>query len=392
MKKTLSLVLALVLCLGMTVPAFAVGKVGDTTIADTKGNIITLSNPVLYTITQEDVKRLNRSSLSVYVNQEPFSEDFFNMTAAEYYDGTFFRRLDIIYAVPAGTKVALPSSLLTENSYAVEIVWKNGSGYADNYYMDMRPGFTEITLNGSDYIMLVSLTPSEGESGVLDNGGHSDFGGSTYVEPSYIAFYVPANGVTTNPFGTTSESKPATPSTPSTPSKSGFTDVAPTAYYADSVNWAVKQGITGGTTATTFSPNQTCTTAHILTFLWRAKGSPEPTSKTNPFVDVKESDYFYKAALWARENGIISRTATIFGGSKPCTRSTAVLYIWRADGFLAAKKISNFTDVARTTVYAPAVDWAVEQGITGGTTATTFSPDRTCTRAQIVTFLYRAYK
>ena len=171
----------------------------------------------------------------------------------------------------------------------------------------------------------------------------------------------------------------------------GFDDVLETAYYADPVLWAVKQGITGGTTATTFSPNQTCTTAHILTFLWRAKGSPEPTSKTNPFVDVKESDYFYKAALWAKENGILTTTGSTFNGSSPCTRSMAVLYIWRAEGSCGANTTSSFTDVARTTVYAPAVDWAVEQGVTGGTTATTFSPDRTCTRAQIVTFLYRAF-
>ena len=134
-----------------------------------------------------------------------------------------------------------------------------------------------------------------------------------------------------------------------------------------------------------------CTTAQILTFLWRSQGSPEPTSKTNTFTDIKESDYFYKAALWARENNIVSRDSTAFNGNTPCTRSSAVLYTWRAAGFPAAEKSSSFTDVAATTIYAPAVDWAVEQGVTSGTSKTTFSPDTTCTRAQIVTFLYRAF-
>lgn len=155
--------------------------------------------------------------------------------------------------------------------------------------------------------------------------------------------------------------------------------------------WAVDKGITAGTSKTTFSPNSTCTTAQILTFLWRSQGSPEPTSKTNTFTDIKESDYFYKAALWAKENNIVSRDSTVFNGNTPCTRSSAVLYIWRATGFPAATKSSSFTDVATTTIYAPAVDWAVEQGVTSGTSKTTFSSDTTCTRAQIVTFLYRAF-
>lgn len=171
----------------------------------------------------------------------------------------------------------------------------------------------------------------------------------------------------------------------------GFNDVLETDYFAASVLWAVENSVTSGTTATTFSPDDTCTTAQILTFLWRAKGSPEPTSKTNTFTDIKESDYFYKAALWAKENNIISKDSTAFNGNTPCTRSAAVLYIWRAAGFPAAEKTSSFTDVAATTIYAPAVDWAVEAGVTSGTSATTFSPDTTCTRAQIVTFLYRAF-
>ena len=204
---------------------------------------------------------------------------------------------------------------------------------------------------------------------------------------------VQLNGITAKISSSASTSKPTPTPTPGVTAEKvgGFSDVVKTDYFADSVLWAVDKGITAGTSKTTFSPNSTCTTAQILTFLWRSQGSPEPTSKTNTFTDIKESDYFYKAALWAKEKNIVSKDSTVFGGDTPCTRSSAVLYIWRAAGFPAAAKSSSFTDVATTTIYAPAVDWAVEQGVTSGTSKTTFSPDTTCTRAQIVTFLYRAF-
>lgn len=204
---------------------------------------------------------------------------------------------------------------------------------------------------------------------------------------------VQLKGITAKISSSASTSKPTPTPTPSVTAEKvgGFSDVVKTDYFADSVLWAVDKGITAGTSKTTFSPNSTCTTAQILTFLWRSQGSPEPTSKTNTFTDIKESDYFYKAALWAKENNIVSRDSTVFNGNTPYTRSSAVLYIWRATGFPVATKSSSFTDVATTTIYAPAVDWAVEQGVTSGTSKTTFSPDTTCTRAQIVTFLYRAF-
>lgn len=169
----------------------------------------------------------------------------------------------------------------------------------------------------------------------------------------------------------------------------GFNDVLETDYYADPVQWAVDGNITSGTSATTFSPNATCTTAQILTFLWRAKGSPEPVDgEALPFSDVKESDYYYKAALWAKENGLIS--GTTFNGNTPCTRASTMTYMWKLAGSPSASN-SSFTDVSSTADYSQAVAWAVKQGITAGTSATTFSPDQTCTRGQIVTFLYRAY-
>ena len=271
---------------------------------------------------------------------------------------------------------------------------------------------------------------------------------------------------------------------------SGFTDVKLSDYFSDPVAWAVSNNITAGTSATTFSPNENCTVAQIVSFLWRAYGSPK-SNRNNLFSDVKESDYYYNAALWAYEKGMV--TGGTFGGNRPCTRSMAVTYIWQAAGISAtapadfditdkgllaeyygsssdvvipsnvtaislywykqdSDKLTSvtipssvtliersafafcrnltdvyyegseaqwkainaerpdeellkatihynskmpgvdtgFTDVPATVDYAPAVAWAVENGVTAGTSATTFSPDSVCTRAQIVSFLYRA--
>lgn len=165
-----------------------------------------------------------------------------------------------------------------------------------------------------------------------------------------------------------------------------FTDVAEDAYYYDAVLWAVDKGITTGKTETTFVPGETCTTAHILTFLWRASGSPEPTIE-NPFTDVKEDDYYYQAALWAHEKELVS--GNVFTASAPCTRGQTMLYLYLLAGSPAAEP-TTFTDVAADSVYNRAISWAVTQGITTGKTETTFAPDEICTRGHIVTFLYRA--
>lgn len=165
-----------------------------------------------------------------------------------------------------------------------------------------------------------------------------------------------------------------------------FTDVPNDAYFAQPVKWAVEQGITVGTSDTTFSPYATCSKAQILTFLWRGNGSPEPTID-NPFSDVSEENYFYKAALWAFEKGMV--TGGRFESSTPCTRAMTVEYMWKEAGSPAPAKAAVFTDLAADASYADAVAWAVEQGITAGTSDTTFNPANTCTRGQIATFLYR---
>ena len=172
-----------------------------------------------------------------------------------------------------------------------------------------------------------------------------------------------------------------------------FVDVSADAYYYDAVLWAAKEGITGGTDATHFSPNATCTRAQAVTFLWRAAGSPAPKSHAMPFTDVAEGSYYHDAVLWAVENGITKGTSdTTFTPNAKCTRAQIVTFLWRSQKSPASGSVNPFTDVAADAYYANAVLWAVENGITAGTTAATFSPNNNCTRAQIVTFLYRCMK
>ena len=169
-----------------------------------------------------------------------------------------------------------------------------------------------------------------------------------------------------------------------------FEDVEPDGYYRDAVEWAVENGVTTGTSKTTFSPNKACTRAEAVTFLWRAAGSPEPKSASNPFVDVKADDYFYKPVLWAVEQGITNgMDLTHFGPDVPCTRAHVVTFLWRSHDKPAAGTANPFSDVPAGAYYTDAVLWAVAQKITNGMDAAHFGPDNTCLRGQIVTFLYR---
>ena len=177
-----------------------------------------------------------------------------------------------------------------------------------------------------------------------------------------------------------------------------FADVPEGQYYYEPVLWAVNHSpqITNGTSPTTFSPNATCTRAQVVTFLWRAMGQPEPTKTDNPFTDVKEGQYYYKAVLWALEKGITTGTsATTFSPNSGCTRGQVVTFLHRAQGTpTPGSSVKPFTDVKAGQYYYEAVLWAVNHSpqITTGTSATTFSPNATCTRGQIVTFLYRSMK
>ena len=170
-----------------------------------------------------------------------------------------------------------------------------------------------------------------------------------------------------------------------------FVDVPEGSYYEEAVNWAVEKGITTGTDATHFSPDGICTRAQAVTFLWRAAGSPAAKSSTMPFADVKAGSYYYDAVLWAVENGITKGTSdTMFSPDATCSRAQIVTFLWRSQKSPAAGTANPFTDVKASAYYADAVLWAVKEDVTKGTTNTTFSPDANCTRAQIVTFIWRA--
>ena len=170
-----------------------------------------------------------------------------------------------------------------------------------------------------------------------------------------------------------------------------FTDVKESDYFYEPVLWAYADGITTGTTATTFTPNGTCTRAQVVTFLWRAMGCPEPGFNRRPFTDVDSSEYYYKAVLWAVEKGITTGTsATTFDPNGSCTRAQVVTFLWRAAGSPEpTSPRHSFTDISPAEYYYDAVLWAVENQITNGMTQTTFEPGRTCTRGQVVTFLWR---
>jgi hypothetical protein len=173
-----------------------------------------------------------------------------------------------------------------------------------------------------------------------------------------------------------------------------FIDVKTTDYFYNSVKWAVGKNITNGTSSTTFSPYKSCTRAEIVTFLWRAAGSPEPTTTRNPFRDVNAVTHssYYKAILWASQKGITSGTSTTaFSPDQVCTRAQIVTFLYRYAGQPSGYYSNPFKDVGATSEasYYNAILWAVGKGITSGTSATTFSPYASCNRAEAVTFLYR---
>ncbi len=170
-----------------------------------------------------------------------------------------------------------------------------------------------------------------------------------------------------------------------------FVDVKQGDYYYDAVQWAVGKKITSGTSATTFTPDGICTRAQTVTFLWRSQGSPKAAGAENPFTDVSKDAYYYDAVLWAVEQGITNGTsATTFSPDATVTRGQTAAFLWRVAKQPQVDQTANpFADVTQDAYYYNAVLWAVAKEITNGTSSTTFSPDQGCTRAQIVTFLWR---
>lgn len=273
------------------------------------------------------------------------------------YEDSYEATTEKVYLVPVGTEITV-----VEPGYYNPMF--GGPTPYDGYcvtYRDMQ-GYRKSSRTEA------TSTPLKIEQGVIYEIYPAHLSGG----PSYLHnFFVMASSTA----GT--ETLPET--------VAGFSDVFANAYYADAVKWAVEKQITNGTVANKFSPDVTCTTAQILTFLWRANGSPDPTI-ANPFTDVTSDDYYADAAIWAYEKNLVSGTS--FNGDTPCTRSATVTYLWKLAGSPSAATAS-FDDVDMDAEYAQAVSWAVQEGITNGTGTTTFSPDGICSRGQIVTFLYR---
>ena len=168
-----------------------------------------------------------------------------------------------------------------------------------------------------------------------------------------------------------------------------FSDVPANAYYADAVYWAVENGVTVGTSATTFGPARALTRAESVTFLWRAYGCPEPETTVNPFTDVSETAYYYKAALWAMENGVTYGTsATTFTPGRPVTRAEALTFQWRAAGSPEVTG-DGFSDVEADAYYADAVTWAAERGYLTGVEDGKYEPGRSVTRQEFAAILWR---
>ena len=261
---------------------------------------------------------------------------------------------------------------LVKKSYPVTISGKTENGTVTISTETAVGGSTvTITVKPDSGYKLESLTVTDKDGKALSL---TDNGNGTYT------FTMPASKVEVK--ATFAEDKSLNP----------FRDVSDDAYYFDAVKWAVANGITNGTSATTFSPDEGCTRAQAVTFLWRVAGQPAPAEHKNPFADVKEGTYYYDAVLWAAEKGItIGTSDTTFSPDDTCTRAQIVTFLWRREGKAAPTSANNpFADVKLSAYYGNAVLWAIEKVITNGTSDTTFSPDDTCTRAQIVTFLYRA--
>ena len=259
----------------------------------------------------------------------------------------------------------------SDPTYAIEVGKdiRNGTVTANRRYAE-RGDTVTITVKPDDGFKLDDLT-------VTDKNGKelklTDKGNGKYT------FTMPAGKVEINAaFVKEVETSP-------------FSDVSTSAYYYEAVKWAQEKGITGGIGNGLFGPNQPCTRAQIVTFLWRAAGSPEPKAMSS-FADVSTDAYYAKAVAWAVENGITTGTGDgKFSPDATCTRAQSVTFLFRAIGKLVDSK-AEFSDVLTDSYYANAVAWAVENGVTNGIGDGLFGPDNSCTRAQIVTFLFRAYQ
>ena len=298
------------------------------------------------------------------------------------------RRLVVqdIYGSALNIDGPAPAGALTSIEYA-EIQRATYTGAAQLPVVTVKG---KTLTEGVDYHLFIPdagtryIEPGEYIVGLEGIGNYTGFTYAAFVIDPYVPPYYPVPSGD----GAGKDEKPEKESTLSP----AFVDVDEDAYYYDAVQWAVENGVTEGTDATHFSPDAKCTRAQMVTFLWRAAGSPEPELADNPFGDVDENDYYYKAVLWAYENGVTLGTGEgCFSPNATVTRGQTVTFLYRALKGSVDGETIPFRDVDEDAFYAEAVQWAAENGITLGTGADAFSPDADCLRAQIVTFLYRAY-
>ncbi len=300
------------------------------------------------------------------------------------YDGTLFQHTMNITVEP--TKVYNSSQMVSLTAFEYENVYFDVSKYKEEYgYVDCDLVEGELP-PGMDW-MFGEVDPPHiyGTVGeVISTRAKEHFErtdpSGTYVSKWKICTY---DGIQINHTLTCVVTKDGNP----------FEDVKSSDFFFKAVLWAVTHDpqVTNGVDLTHFGPSKTCTRGQVVTFLWRAMGCPEPTKTDNPFTDVKQGAFYYDAVLWAVEKGITNgMTPTTFEPNSGCTRGQVVTFLWRAEGQPAPTSSENpFTDVKEKDFYYKPVLWAVEKGITNGTSPTTFAPKSTCTRGQIVTFLYR---
>ena len=252
------------------------------------------------------------------------------------------------------------------------------SDYYDDGAGTLTVGFASRTKVSSPFF-LVTFTVKEGQKADTSD-----------VTITQVELNDPKGGSGDNTGGNTGGNTGTV--TPSKPETLPFTDVEEGSYCYDAVRWAVEKGVTEGVSETAFAPNDPCTRGQAVTFLWRAAGSPAPRGQEMPFTDVAESSPYAKAILWAAENGVTKGvTETTFAPNQPCTRGQIVTFLYRSQGAPAQAGSNPFTDVAEESPYLPGILWAAENGVTKGVTETTFAPNNTCVRGQIVTFLYRLW-
>lgn len=297
-------------------------------------------------VTLESLKMLGEIGENSPVQADKNGVHYFGFFTGSnaYRPGTYkVARLTYTYTGSAARTVTLASS---------KIVTVNENEKTTEGDTSSRPFTVTITRAG---------TTTDGGTGGAGGGGIGGGGGGT-VTPA-------PGGATQNP----------------------FVDVKQGDYYYDAVQWAVGKKITSGTSATTFTPDGICTRAQTVTFLWRSQGSPKAAGAENPFTDVSKDAYYYDAVLWAVEQGITNGTsATTFSPDATVTRGQTAAFLWRVAKQPQVDQTANpFADVTQDAYYYNAVLWAVAKEITNGTSSTTFSPDQGCTRAQIVTFLWR---